>query len=406
MPYCCVFRCLIPSHSLRLTSLSTIEMAPPTSGSGEKPAASPLKDTLSHLHSLSDIAAAGGVDGIAAALGSSLSNGLPASRIAANREAYGRNRLEDRASRSFWSHLGEALEDDTLRILLASAFFSILFAAFFSTNSFVDAVQGGAIVAAAVIVSGVNSFQNWSKDREFKALAELKRDFKCHVVRDGSTLSISVYDLVVGDLLKVTAGDRLPCDGILLDAFQLEINQSSMTGESLLVKKSVEVDPFIIGGCMAQQGEGTYLATAVGAASKMGQTVSLVENEEVGNTPLQDKLEELAGDIGRLGMGVGTLTFLVLTVLWLYALEGEDKWTNLLAWSTASTVLRFFIVGLAIVVVAVPEGLPLAVTISLAFSMRRMMKDNNLVRQLQACETMGSATVIASDKTGTQLTAG
>ena len=168
-----------------------------------------------------------------------------------------------------------------------------------------------------------------------------------------------------------------------------------MTGESEPVKKTPAGDASLIGGCLVLEGEGRMLVTAVGPASKIGQTVSLVEGQEAENTPLQDKLEALANDIGRVGTLAGALTFFVLTALWWAAppagLVGKD-WTAL---------LRFFIVGITIVVVAVPEGLPLAVTISLAFSMRRMMKDNNLVRELAACETMGSATVIASDKTGT-----
>jgi len=253
-------------------------------------------------------------------------------------------------------------------------------------------MQGLAIVAAVVIVSGVNSFQNWSKEREFTALAALKEDFRVTVKRDAGQLQqVSVYDIAVGDLVKLVPGERLPCDGLLVEGFDVQINQSSMTGESRLVSKDAATDPFIIGGCIMQQGDGWFLATAVGQASKMGQTVALVEDEEPAPTPLQERLTQLAEDIGKFGTAAGALTFLVLTALW-WLQPGAKVYTDL---------VRFFIVGVTIVVVAVPEGLPLAVTISLAFSMRAMIKDNNLVRQLQACETMGSATVIASDKTGT-----
>jgi P-type E1-E2 ATPase len=155
------------------------------------------------------------------------------------------------------------------------------------------------------------------------------------------------------------------------------------------VKKGVDnADPLLIGGCLMLEGEGRMLVTAVGTSSKMGQTVALVEGTEHSNTPLQDRLEQLAGEIGRLGTFFGGLTFLVLTVLW-----AQKPWDS---GKSFTDLLRFFIVGVTIVVVAVPEGLPLAVTISLAFSMRRMMKDKNLVRELQACETMGSASTRAA----------
>ena len=205
-------------------------------------------------------------------------------------------------------------------------------------------------------------------------------------------MTISIYDVVVGDVVILNSGDGLPADGVLLAGFDVEVDQSSMTGESEPVKKGGS-DPVLIGGCLMLEGEGRMLVTAVGQSSKMGQTVALVEGTEASNTPLQDRLEELAEEIGRFGTITGGLTFLVLTALWFLKPWEEGK--------AYTDILRFFIVGVTIVVVAVPEGLPLAVTISLAFSMRRMMKDKNLVRELQACETMGSATVIASDKTGT-----
>jgi Ca2+-transporting ATPase len=164
------------------------------------------QEALSHLHAPADVAALGGVNQIVASLGSNVSTGLPPTAVEASRAKYGPNRLPDKEPRSFWSHLLEAFEDDTLRILLASAFFSLLFAFFFSENSFVDGVQGVAIISAAVIVSGVKSFQNWSKDREFKSLSELKSDFKVLVLRSSKWSPISVYDVVVGDIVRIITG--------------------------------------------------------------------------------------------------------------------------------------------------------------------------------------------------------
>jgi calcium-translocating P-type ATPase len=371
------------------------------------------KETLAGIQTEEDLAAVGGVEAIAAALHTDLIKGLSSAAVEASRAQYGTNKLPHRKPRSFFMHLQEAFEDTTLKILVASAVFSILFGLFLSDNN-ADMIQGFAIVVAVVLVSGVNSFQNWSKDREFQSLAAIRAERSIQVIRDGSEVGVSIFDVVVGDVVVLASGDGLPCDGVLLRGYEVEVDQSSMTGEAEPVLKSAagEGDPILIGGCQMLEGEGAMLATAVGLASKMGQTVSLVEGQEAENTPLQDRLEALAEEIGKLGTAAGFLTFLVLTALWWLA-PGPKVYTDL---------LRFFIVGVTIVVVAVPEGLPLAVTISLAFSMRRMMKDNNLVREMQvrlwdgrdpqllftvpkslravqACETMGSATVIASDKT-------
>jgi calcium-translocating P-type ATPase len=386
------------------------------------------KDSLAEIRTEADIKRLGGVKGIVAAVGTDLDKGMPSAAVVANREKYGENRLPEKEARSFWEHFKEAFEDTTLRILIFSAVSSISFGLIFNEDS-TEIVQGAAILFAVALVSMVNSFQNWSKDREFQSLAKLKEDRSVRVLRDGKEISLSVYELVVGDILILESGEGLPADGILTQGYEIQVDTSSMTGESLPVPKSATGDCCLVGSCLIREGEGRMLVTAVGLNSQMGVTITSVENEEIENTPLQvrscawslhmmfaafaslrrpltlsllvlpstlsrsqDRLEALAEDIGKVGTAAGALTFIVLTALWFLRDEPNKSYQDL---------LKFFIVGVAIVVVAVPEGLPLAVTISLAFSMRRMMKDNNLVRQLQACETMGSATVIASDKTGT-----
>ena len=241
-----------------------------------------------------------------------------------------------------------------------------------------------------------NSFQNWSKAAEFKALAALKEDFRVSLVRGGATVEATASSVAVGDLVTFAPGDKLPADGLLVRGFDVRVDQASMTGESVGVRKDEEGDALMIGGCLVQQGDGTFLVTAVGGASKMGQTVMLVEDAEPEDTPLQQRLAELADQIGYGGMAVGALTFVVLACLW--AMSPEAR--NWAAVATYEPLVKYFIVSITIVVVAVPEGLPLAVTVSLYWFMRQMMKDKNLVRQMHACETMGSATVIASDKTG------
>ena len=216
------------------------------------------------------------------------------------------------------------------------------------------------------------------------------------LVRGGATVEATASSVAVGDLVTFAPGDKLPADGLLVRGFDVRVDQASMTGESVGVRKDEEGDALMIGGCLVQQGDGTFLVTAVGGASKMGQTVMLVEDAEPEDTPLQQRLAELADQIGYGGMAVGALTFVVLACLW--AMSPEAR--NWAAVATYEPLVKYFIVSITIVVVAVPEGLPLAVTVSLYWFMRQMMKDKNLVRQMHACETMGSATVIASDKTG------
>jgi Ca2+-transporting ATPase len=340
-------------------------------------------------------AALGGVKAIAEALGSDLKSGLTSGdRVAANRAQFGQNLLPEKALKSFLEHIWEALEDETVRILMFSAFCSMTFA-FFITNDDgkeEDFIQGIAILSAVVVVAAVQSFQNWSKDREFRSLSALRANRDVRVVRDGAEAFVSIFDVVVGDVMVLSSGDVMPCDGLLIEGVECEVDQSSMTGESEPVPKAPGGDAFLIGSTALREGEGRMIATAVGKDSRMGVTVMALTEAEPGETPLQERLNELAGQIGRIGMAAGALTFLVLSALW-YLREDPNK--------RATEILQYFIIGVAIVVVAVPEGLPLAVTISLAFSMRRMMADNNLVRTLAACETMGSATVICSDKTGT-----
>lgn len=197
--------------------------------------------------------------------------------------------------------------------------------------------------------------------------------------------------MVVGDVFVVKQGEVLPCDGLYINGFGIKCDESAMTGEPKEIHKTAD-KPFLLGGSRVQGGAGLMLVTTVGADTSYGRIVAELENEEPPPTPLQEKLETLAKQIGYIGMVFGTLTFVVLLIQWLIK-DSDDR--------EDTAPLSYFLLGVTIVVVAVPEGLPLAVTISLAFSMKKMMRDQNLVRELRACETMGSATCICSDKTGT-----
>jgi Ca2+-transporting ATPase len=257
-------------------------------------------------------------------------------------------------------------------------------------------LAGGAILMAVGVVSLVTSTVNYVQEGQFTALAKVKEDRSVTVVRGGEELDVSVFDVVVGDLFVVRAGELLPCDGLLVTGSGIKTDESAMTGESLEIPKSVDGDRFLIGGSQVTAGAGRMLVTTVGEDTSYGVIVKALESIEPPPTPLQEKLSRLAKRIGYMGMALGVFLLCILIILYFAVPSRQDADT-----SRAVTILSFFLLSITIVVVAVPEGLPMAVVLSLAFSMKRMIKDRVLVRKLNACETMGSATCICSDKTGT-----
>merc|ERR1711881_198127 len=272
-------------------------------------------------------------------------------------------------------------------------------------------VEGMGIIVAIFIVVMVGAVNDWQKERQFMKLNKKKEDRMVKVIRSGKTMKVSVYEAFVGDVMIMDQGDVIPVDGIYIDGYNVSCDESSATGESDLMKKTpaIEVwkalqegrdlkkmDPFILSGAKVSEGVGSFLVTAVGVHSSYGKTMmALREDGEI--TPLQYKLNILAGYIAKLGSAAGLLLFTVTFIEFLARLPNSDKDAQ----GKAQEFLRLFITAVTIIVVAVPEGLPLAVTLALAFATKRMTKDNNLVRHLQSCETMGNATVICSDKTGT-----
>jgi calcium-translocating P-type ATPase len=226
----------------------------------------------------------------------------------------------------------------------------------------------------------------------------MKADRSVQVVRDGREQTVSIFDVVVGDIFVVKAGELLPCDGLLLRGSGLKCDESAMTGESLEVPKSVGGEghsgPYLTAGAQVTAGAGSMIVLTVGPHTSFGKIITDLEDAEPPPTPLQEKLETLAKMIGLVGVAGGVLIFLVLLIAYLIHAKGNYH-------GAFGSILSYFIIGITIIVVAVPEGLPLAVMIALAYSMRQMIKDKVLVRELNACETMGSVTTICSDKTGT-----
>ena len=275
----------------------------------------------------------------------------------------------------------------------------------------IEWVEGVAIIIAIVVVVVVGSLNDFQKERQFVKLNKKKQDRDVNVIRSGATREISIFDILVGDVLHLEPGDMIPVDGIFIDGHNVKCDESQTTGESDLLRKTPadhvfsaienhdslrKLDPFILSGAQVTEGYGTFLVTSTGVNSSYGKTLmSLREDPEV--TPLQSKLNTLAEYIAKIGGAAGLLLFTVLFIEFLARLSKNTGTTT----EKGQQFLNIFIVTVTIIVVAVPEGLPLAVTLALAFATTRMLKDNNLVRHLKACEVMGNATTICSDKTGT-----
>ncbi|KAF2434224.1 calcium-translocating P-type ATPase, partial [Tothia fuscella] len=329
------------------------------------------------------------------------------------------NRLPEKKAKTIWQLAWIAYNDKVLILLTIAAVVSLalgLYQTFGQKHepgeAQVEWVEGVAIMAAILIVVVVGTLNDWQKEKQFIKLNRKKDDRVCKLIRSGKTVQISVYDILAGDVMHLEPGDMVPVDGIFIDGHNVKCDESSATGESDLLRKQPadkvmvelreatgethKLDPFILSGSKVAEGTGTFLVTAVGVNSTFGQTMmSLREESEA--TPLQAKLNSMAEYIAKLGGASALLLFIILFIKFLIQLKGS----RLTPAQKGQEFLQIFIVAVTVVVVAVPEGLPLAVTLALAFATTRMLKDNNLVRVLRSCETMGNATTVCSDKTGT-----
>uniref|UniRef100_A0A8C5DT84 Calcium-transporting ATPase n=1 Tax=Gouania willdenowi TaxID=441366 RepID=A0A8C5DT84_GOUWI len=443
----------------------------------------------------------GDIEGLCQRLQSSTTDGLSGDPADLERrgQTYGQNFIPPKKPKTFLELVWEALQDVTLIILEAAAIISLGLSFYQPPGRDTEAcgnvsagaedegeadagwIEGAAILLSVVCVVLVTAFNDWSKEKQFRGLqSRIEQEQKFTVVRKGNVIQIPVADMVVGDMAQVKYGDLLPADGILVQANDLKIDESSLTGESDHVRKSVDKDPMLLSGTHVMEGSGRMLVTAVGVNSqtgiiftllgageaeedgkeKKGKTTEKIEVKNKDNKPkdrkntkirkhlqrpkkqdggvamemqplksaeggevedrekkkanvpkkeksvLQGKLTKLAVQIGKAGLVMSAITVIILVLYFVintFVVEGRT-------WLTECTPIyvqyfvKFFIIGVTVLVVAVPEGLPLAVTISLAYSVKKMMKDNNLVRHLDACETMGNATAICSDKTGTLTT--
>lgn len=329
------------------------------------------------------------------------------------------NRLPEKKGKSLLQLMWITYNDKVLILLSVAAVISLAIGLYQTFDQEhdpdkprVEWVEGVAIMVAIIIVVVVGSLNDYQKERQFTKLNKKKQDRNVKIVRSGKAQEISVYDVLVGDVMHLEPGDMIPVDGVLIEGFNVKCDESQATGESDAIHKRPadevfnaiknhqnlkKMDPFIQSGATVQEGVGTFLVTGTGIHSSYGTTLmSMNEDPEI--TPLQSKLNVIAEYIAKLGGAAGLLLFVVLFIKFLAQLPNMHENTPA---EKGQVFLKIFIVVVTIIVVAVPEGLPLAVTLALSFATTRMLKDNNLVRQLKACEIMGNATAICSDKTGT-----
>ena len=327
---------------------------------------------------------------------------------------FGDNKLPQKKAKSIFELMWLAYNDKVLIVLTVAAVIALslgLYQALGTPAGGFEWVEGVAIIVAIAVVVLVGALNDWQKEKQFAKLNAKKESRNIKVVRSGKTQEVNIHEIYAGEVLLVEPGDILPVDGIFISGHGVKCDESSATGESDIMKKTPadevyramesnenlkKMDPFMISGGKVTEGYGRMLVTAVGVNSSMGKTMlSLQEGNEA--TPLQIKLNRLAEQIAKIGSAAALLLFIVLLIKFLAQL----KHNNHTPAEKGQQFMTILITAVTIVVVAVPEGLPLAVTLALAYATKRMLKDRNLVRVLRSCETMGNATTVCSDKTGT-----
>jgi Ca2+-transporting ATPase len=327
---------------------------------------------------------------------------------------FGDNRLPTKPPPSFLSLMWAAYNDHVLFLLTGAAIISLALGLYqtFGTkhsanNPPVEWVEGVSILVAIVVITLAGAANDYQKELKFQKLNRKQQDRKVWVLRSARNHEVLISDVVVGDIVHMNPGDIVPADGVLIHGHQIKCDESSATGESEpVVKHSAEetqyadsdhqMDSFILSHTKVVEGVGAYLVLATGTKSTYGRILLSLDTDP-GFTPLQVRLSRLAKNIARFGAIAALVLFVILFIKFCVSLRNSTESPS----EKGQSFLNVFILALTVVVIAVPEGLPLAVTLALSFATTRMMRDNNLVRQLRACETMGQATDICSDKTGT-----
>lgn len=350
----------------------------------------------------------GGIEAIAKLLKTNTESGISGDEeeLRRRRLVFGSNTYEKPKPKGLIHFVVEAFRDTTILILLACAVLSLAFG-IREHGAREGWYEGGSIFVAVFLVVAVSAASNFRQERQFDKLSKISNNIKIDVVREGRRQKVSIFDAVVGDVVLLNIGDQVPADGVFVSGHSCQVDESSMTGESEHVEVDSTRNPFLLSGSKVADGYSRMVVTSVGMKTAWGEMMSSITSDTNEQTPLQERLNRLTSSIGKVGLAVAFFVLVVMLIRYFTGnteddngfkeFNGVDRDLN----DVFNSVLRIVSAAVTIVVVAIPEGLPLAVTLTLAYSMKRMMADQAMVRNLSACETMGSATVICTDKTGT-----
>lgn len=332
--------------------------------------------------------------------------GLTDDEVKQSRELHGSNLLTPPKRPSLWKLYLEKFEDPVVRVLLVAALFSLIISII--ENEYAETIG---IIAAVLLATGIGFYFEYDAGRKFDILNAVNEETLVKVMRNGKVQEVPRKDVVVGDIVILETGEEVPADGDLIEAISLQVNESNLTGEPMVHKTVDEAhfdeeatyhSNFVLRGTTVVDGHGMMRVTHVGDATEIGKVAKQSTTQSTEPTPLNIQLNKLAKLIGKIGFTIAALTFVIFVGrdLFFY-ISGNtiNSWHHYVA--IAQIVLKYFMMAVTLIVVAVPEGLPMSVTLSLALNMRRMLSTNNLVRKMHACETMGAITVICTDKTGT-----
>ncbi|MFQ8820706.1 MAG: calcium-translocating P-type ATPase, PMCA-type [Segatella copri] len=325
--------------------------------------------------------------------------GLTDEQVKQSREQHGKNVLTPPQRTSLWKLYLDKYRDPIIQILLVAAFVSLILA--FIEKNFMETIG---IFVAVFLATTVGFYFERDAAKKFNLLTALSEEQPVKVRRNGKVMEIPRHDVVVGDVVLVEVGDEVPADGELIVCNDLQINESTLTGEPV-TEKSLEGGGdgayprnIILRSTMVMNGRGEFVVTAVGDATEIGKVAKKSTEQTSVETPLHMQLDKLAKMISKVGSVVSVAAFFIFLI---HDILTNPAWGGKDYFYMAEIVLKYFMMAVTLIVMAVPEGLPMAITLSLALNMRRMLKSNNLVRKLHACETMGAVTVICTDKTGT-----
>ena len=375
------------------------------------------KDRSENYNDIKYFQEKGGILSLLTSLKTDAKHGISTISLQNRLEHFGSNKIFIKPLPNFWDFVLEALSDKMIIILIISSLIEIsisLFNRFFKGEDNIDYLDGISIIIAIVVVVMVGSITNYKKEMKFHSLNDFeKKAAKYNVIRNGMNQYVISDELLVGDLVKINYGEILPADMILIEGNGLKIDESSLTGESNSVSKKIyeecleellnkKKDPssnLLFCGTNVVEGSGSAIVIAIGEYSQKGIIKGTIDNaQEENKTPLENKLNIIADLIGYFGLGSAVITFIALCIQLTVEYFTNKELTTM---EIVNKILKILILCVSIIVVAIPEGLPLAVTLSLAFSIKKLMDRNNLVRKMHACETMGGANYICTDKTGT-----